>query len=147
MDFQLSLEKKIKCVAILINFVHKFEIIHKIHFSSSFFGKSENLTKLQFFCSFFEITISPKWASQMLNFDFKEPKMYFQRATNAMNPFPKLICWYNASFWKTRIFYSIIACFLQKVSDFQQFLRKKCAFFFQAFSKCLMFEKSSPGCM
>ena len=77
MDFQLSLEKKIKCVAILINFVRKFEIIHKIHFSSSFFGKSENLTKLQFFCSFFEITISPKWTSQMVSFDFKEPKIYF----------------------------------------------------------------------
>ena len=49
-----------------------------------------------------------------------------------MYTFPILICWYNASFWKMRIFYSKIACFLQKVSDFRQFLRKKCAFLFSS---------------
>ena len=40
-DFQLSLEKKIKCEAILIAFLQQFEIIHKFHFSSSFFEKSK----------------------------------------------------------------------------------------------------------
>ena len=49
-----------------------------------------------------------------------------------MYTFPILICWYNASFWKMRIFHSKIACFLQKVSDFRQFLRKKCAFLFSS---------------
>ena len=42
-DFQLSLEKKIKGVAILINFLQQFQIIHKFHFSSSLFEKIENL--------------------------------------------------------------------------------------------------------
>ena len=49
-----------------------------------------------------------------------------------MYTFPIMICWYDASFWKMRIFYSKIACFLQKVSDFRQFLRKKCAFLFSS---------------
>ena len=123
MDFQLSLKKKkIKCVAILINFLQRFEIMHKIQFSSVFFEKVENLTKLQFFCSFFEIIVSPKWAFWMLTFDFERSKIFFQGATDMINSFLMSITWYNASFSKTGVFHLKIACFLQKMWDFRQFL-------------------------
>ena len=52
MDFQLSLEKKIKSEAILVNFLERFEVTHKMEFSSSFFRKSQNPTKHHFFSMF-----------------------------------------------------------------------------------------------
>jgi len=77
-DSQLSLEKKIKCVAILINFLQQFEIMHKFHFSSSFFEKVENLTKMQFFCIFLENMMRTKWNFWILRFDFQKLKYIFK---------------------------------------------------------------------
>ena len=135
MDFQLSLEKKIKSVAILVIFLERFEVAHKMKFSSSFFENLKIRQNIIFSLCFDGVIVSQKWVQEKLRFYCRELKIYFQRATSMMNTNLISNTSYEAPFWKRRLFYLKIACFLQKVSDFGRFLKKeKAPFFFGRFS-------------
>ena len=60
MDFQLSLEKKIKSVAILVNFLERFEVAHKMKFSSSFFENLKIRQNIIFSLCFDGVIVSQK---------------------------------------------------------------------------------------
>ena len=130
MHFQLSLEKKSKTTAILVNFLRQIETIHKIQFWSWFFIKLESLTKLHFFCSFSRLVLGHKWTWKKGAFDARNFKKYFQRAEGS----EKLILLWNSiskhSFSKTRLLYWKIALFYEKVTEIQLFCEKQKARFY-----------------
>ena len=135
MDFQLSLEKKIKSVAILVNFLERFEVAHKMKFSSSFFENLKIRQNIIFSVCFDGVIVNQKWVQEKLRFYCRELKIYFQRATSMMNTNLISNTSYEAPFWKRRLFYLKIAYFLQKVWDFGRFLKKeKAPFFCRRFS-------------
>ena len=130
MDFQLSLEKKINALAILVNFSKALEIIHKNQFWSCFFIKVIFLSKLHFFCSFLRLVVWHKWTWKKGAFDSRGFKKYFQRAEGS----EKLIMLWNSiskhSFSKTRLLYLKIALFYEKVTEIQLFCEKQKARFY-----------------
>ena len=142
MNFQLSLEKKIKWVAILVIFLQKFEIVHKMQFSSSFFKNLKIRQNTIFSLCFHGVIVSQKWVLEKLRFYCRKLKIYFQRATGMIktNLISHPSC--EAPFWKRRLFYLKIACFLQKVSDFGRFLKKEKAPFLWTFFDRLLLKKS-----
>ena len=142
MDFQLSLEKKIKSVAILVNFLERFEVAHKMKFSSSFFENLKIRQNIIFSLCFDGVIVSQKWVQEKLRFYCRELKIYFQRATGIIktNLISNTSC--EAPFWKRRLFYLKIACFLQKVSDIGRFLKKeKAPFFVDVFRSSIVQKK------
>ena len=143
MDFQISLEKKIKSVAILVNFLERFEVAHKMKFSSSFFENLKIRQNIIFSLCFDGVIVSQKWVQEKLRFYCRELKIYFQRATSMMNTNPISNTSYEAPFWKRRLFYLKIAYFLQKVWDFGRFLKKEMAPFFRTFFDRLLFKKKA----
>ena len=117
--------KKIKSISFLVDFFEKFEIEHKIHFSSWF---SKNLKIWQntiFSACFLYILVGKKKASENVIFYCRRLKIYFQKATNLINAFPTSITSYEASFWKRRLFHLKIAWFSWKVSEFLWFFEKQ----------------------
>ena len=142
MNFQLSLEKKIKWVAILVIFLQKFEIVHKMQFSSSFFKNLKIRQNTIFSLCFHGVIVSQKWVLEKLRFYCRKLKIYFQRATGIIktNLISNTSC--EAPFWKRRLLYLKIACFLQKVSDFGRFLKKeKAPFFVDVFRSSIVQKK------
>ena len=136
--------KKIKSISFLVDFFEKFEIEHKIHFSSWF---SKNLKIWQntiFSACFLYIVVGKKKASEKVIFYCRRLKIYFQKATNVINAFPTSITSYEASFWKRRLFHLKIAWFSWKVSEFLWFFEKQKAPFFNMPLHSLAHEKSSP---
>ena len=122
--------KKIKTIAILLNFLIQIETIHKIQFWSWLFIKLESLTKLHFFCSFSRLVVVQKWTWKKGAFDSRGFKKYFQRAEGS----EKLILLWNSiskhSFSKTRLLYLKIALFYEKVTEIQLFCEKQKARFY-----------------
>ena len=141
MDFQLSLEKKIKSVAILVNFLERFEVAHKMKFSSSFFENLKIRQNIIFSLCFDGVIVSQKWVQEKLRFYCRELKIYFQRATGMMNTNLISNTSYGAPFWKRRLFYLKIAYFLQKVWDFGRFLKKEKAPFFSGVFRSSIVQK------
>ena len=125
MDFQLSLEKKINALAILLKFSKALEIIHKNQFWSCFFIKVIFLSKLHFFCNFLRLVVWHKWTWKNGAFDARNFKKYFQRAEGS----EKVILLWNSiskhSFSKTRLLYLKIALFYEKETEIQFFCEKQ----------------------
>ena len=143
MDFQLSLEKKIKSVAILVNFLERFEVAHKMKFSSSFFENLKIRQNIIFSLCFDGVIVSQKWVQEKLRFYCRELKIYFQRATGMINTNLIPNTSYEASFWKRHLFYLKLTRFLQKVWNFGRFLKKKTRRFFWTFFGRLLFKKAN----
>ena len=141
MDFQLSLEKKIKSVAILVNFLERFEVAHKMKFSSSFFENLKIRQNIIFSLCFDGVIVSQKWVQEKLRFYCRELKIYFQRATGMMNTNLISNTSYGAPFWKRRLFYLKIAYFYKKCEILDDFWKKKRRLFFRAFFDRLLFKK------
>ena len=144
MDFQLSLEKKIKSISFLVIFFEKFKIAHKIHFSSWFFKNLKIWQNTIFSACFLYIIVRKKRASEKVRFYCRRLKIYFQKATNVINAFPTSITSYEASFSKRRLFHLKIAWFSWKVSEFWWFFENQKAPFFNMPLHSLVHEKSSP---
>ena len=125
MNFQLSLEKKIKWVAILVIFLQKFEIVHKMQFSSSFFKNLKIRQNTIFSLCFHGVIVSQKWVLEKLRFYCRKLKIYIQRATGMIktNLISNPSC--EASLWKRRLFYLKIACFYKKCRILDDFWKKK----------------------
>ena len=135
MNFQLSLEKKIKCISLLVNFLEKFKIAHKTHFSSWFFKNLKIWQNTIFFACFHDAIVGQKRPLEKLRFYCRRLKIYFQKATSVINTFPISFTWYEASFWKRRLFYLKIAWFSWKVSEFLRFFEnQKAPFLKNAFT-------------
>ena len=134
--------KKIKWVAILVIFLQKFEIVHKMQFSSSFFKNLKIRQNIIFSLCFHGVIMGQKSVLEKLRFYCRKLKIYFQRATGILktNLISNTSC--EAPFWKRRLFYLKIACFLQKVSDFGRFLKKeKAPFFVDVFRSSIVQKK------
>ena len=140
MRFQISLEN-VKGVAILVNFLERFEVAHKMKFSSSFFENLKIRQNIIFSLCFDGVIVSQKWVQEKLRFYCRELKIYFQRATSMMNTNLISNTSFEAPFWKRRLFYLKIAYFLQKVWDFGRFLKKEKAPFFSGVFRSSIVQK------
>ena len=113
-----------------------------MQFSSSFFKNLKIRQNIIFSLCFHGVIVSQKWVLEKLRFYCRKLKIYFQRATGIIktNLISNTSC--EAPFWKRRLFYLKIACFLQKVSDFGRFLKKeKAPFFVDVFRSSIVQKK------
>ena len=125
----------------MVNFLERFEVAHKMKFSSSLFENLKIRQNIIFSLCFDGVIVSKKWVQEKLRFYCRELKIYFQRATGMMNTNLISNTSYGAPFWKRRLFYLKIAYFLQKVWDFGRFLKKEKAPFFSGVFRSSIVQK------
>jgi len=93
-----------------------------MQFSNSFFENLKIRQNIIFSMYFNGVIVGQKWVLEKIKFYCRQLKIYFQRATDMMNTNLISNTSYETPFWKRRLFYLKIACFLQKVWDFGRLL-------------------------